>query len=74
MRLISILSLSISAILFSSFSGCDTEPIIPEQDILYTVEEDIGLEYMREEEKLARDVYITLFGMHDNIVFNLSSS
>ncbi|RLD24748.1 MAG: hypothetical protein DRI71_01650 [Bacteroidetes bacterium] len=69
MKKISILTLSITALLLSSFSGCDTETIEPEADLV-SVDENLGLVYMREEEKLARDVYITMYEMYDNKIFN----
>ncbi|MEN8247624.1 MAG: DUF2202 domain-containing protein [Bacteroidota bacterium] len=73
MKTISILTLTITAFLLSSFTGCETdvvEPIPEEETIEVSEEENLGLEYMREEEKLARDVYITLFEMYNNTVFN----
>ncbi len=60
-------------------SGCDSETVEPVgvdtteviTDVVEINTTDIdGLKFMREEEKLARDVYISLFAMYDNQVFN----
>lgn len=69
MKNLSIVTLSITALLLSSFSGCDPQTIEPDADIV-SADENLGLVYMREEEKLARDVYITLYEIYDNNVFN----
>ena len=52
----------IISIFLSSFSGCVPDTIDP-VDII-SEDDNLGLLYMREEEKLARDVYITLFEIH----------
>ena len=73
MKQLSILTLIISGFLLSSNTGCNPESIDPAPlaDLAETTEDDnLGLAYMREEEKLARDVYITLFDMYDNQVFD----
>lgn len=69
MKKLSIITLGITALFLSSFSGCDLEAIEPDADIV-SEDDNMGLAYMREEEKLARDVYITLFAMYDNQVFD----
>ncbi len=56
-------------------SGCDNESIEPiEENVADVLEinttDTDGLVFMREEEKLARDAYISLFEMYDNQVFN----
>ena len=55
-------------IFLSSFSGCDPDTIDP-VDVI-SEDDNLALVYMREEEKLARDVYITLFEIHGINVFN----
>lgn len=80
MKQLSILTLIITAFLISSNTGCNPESIDPVTDTtdvdaandaaLDTENDNLGLIYMREEEKLARDVYITLFGMYENKVFD----
>ena len=80
MKQLSILTLIITAFLISSNTGCNPESIDPVTDntdvddaadaALDTENDNLGLVYMREEEKLARDVYITLFGMYENKVFD----
>lgn len=44
-------------------TGCSFTAVLTEQEIK-------GLLYMREEEKVARDVYLTLSGMYKNFVFS----
>jgi len=73
MKQLSIITLVLTAFLLASNTGCNPESIEPVVDADVTEvseDEDLGLAYMREEEKLARDVYITLFGMYDNQVFD----
>ena len=80
MKQLSILTLIITAFLISSNTGCNPESVDPATDTtdvdaaadaaLDTENDNLGLVYMREEEKLARDVYITLFGMYENKVFD----
>ena len=54
-------------------AGAGPGPVIQEQSLSY--DEAAMLLFMREEEKLARDVYITLFGQWGNLVFdNISVS
>lgn len=61
------------SIFLSSFSGCDPDSIDP-VDVV-SEDDNLGLVYMREEEKLARDVYITLFEIYGNNVFsNISNA
>jgi len=48
---------------------CDGTPDFSASEAL-TAEELDGLNFMREEEKLARDVYITLYAEHNNRIFN----
>ena len=71
MKRISILTLILTAFFLSSNTSCNPESIEP---VAYadqvSEDETNGLIYMREEEKLARDVYITLFKMYDNTIFN----
>ena len=70
---------------FSVFYGCsnvvESEPTISsDEEMMKSIEtlpkeelntnEETGLIYMREEEKLARDVYITLYQTWDRKVFN----
>ena len=78
MKIARILTQSISVFLILSIYGCDSESIEPiDPDPLYELTEDekFGLEYMREEEKLARDVYISLFETYDIKAFdNISKS
>ena len=70
MKRLSILTLVLTAFILSSNTGCNPEFIEP---ITYadqvSEDENFGLVYMREEEKLARDVYLTLFEMDNNRVF-----
>ncbi len=69
MKFLKFLSFSALALLLTS-SGCNNETINPDP-LIEIVDGDIdGLKFMREEEKLARDVYISLFAMYDNQVFN----
>lgn len=68
MKHISNFIIVIISIFLSSFSGCDPESIDP-ADVVSDAD-NLGLVYMHEEEKLARDVYITLFEMYDINVFN----
>ena len=74
MKQLSILTLVITSFLLSSNTGCNPESVdpVPQADVTAELSEteDLGLAYMREEEKLARDVYITLFEMYENPVFN----
>ena len=80
MKKISVLTLIITTFLISSYTGCNPETIEPIADTTdvddaaeaaeVSEDDNLGLVYMREEEKLARDVYITLFGMYDNKVFD----
>lgn len=71
MRIFNIITLSVSAFILSFISGCNPESINPVDLIDELSEyESIGLVYMREEEKLARDAYIYLFEMNNNQVFN----
>ena len=82
MKIARILTLSISAFLLLSISGCDSDSVEPieseseiETEFELTEDEKFGLEYMREEEKLARDVYISLFKTYDIKAFdNISKS
>jgi len=69
MKFLKFLSFSAIILLLSS-SGCDTETIDPDPLIEIADNDLDGLKFMREEEKLARDVYISLFAMYDNQVFN----
>ena len=80
MKKISVLTLIITTFLISSYTGCNPKTIEPIADTTdvddaadaaeVSEDDNLGLVYMREEEKLARDVYITLFGMYDNKVFD----
>ena len=77
MKKLSILTLVLTAFLLSSNSGCNPDSVAPLADVAddpdvveISAEENLGLAYMREEEKLARDVYITFYAMYDNKVFN----
>lgn len=80
MKKIIIVTLTFTTFLLSSFTGCNPELIEPLADVADTsdteataeisADENLGLIYMVEEEKLARDVYITLFGMYNNQVFD----
>ena len=70
-----VLGLSTLLFVFLSLSACEGESVKPEHTYELTEEEDLGLAYMLEEEKLARDVYITMFQMYDHMVFgNISNS
>lgn len=69
MKFLKILSTVFIALSLTS-SGCDTEAIDPDP-LIEIADSDIdGLKFMREEEKLARDVYISFFEMYDNQLFN----
>ncbi len=69
MKFLKFISVAFVALLLTS-SGCETETIDPDP-LIEIADNDIdGLKFMREEEKLARDVYISLFEMYDNQVFN----
>lgn len=58
---------------FNSFNLNNQIAALPKQTI--SVEESISLIHMREEEKLARDVYITLYNKHGVVIFdNISRS
>jgi hypothetical protein len=50
--------------------GFDTQPPVPVEIVSLSDEEAQTLTFMREEEKLARDVYITLYNIWGNDVFN----
>lgn len=53
----------------------DEDTIIPDPTPVLTEEEEHFLIYMREEEKLARDVYLYMYEKHDlNIFQNIASS
>ncbi|MCF6359675.1 MAG: DUF2202 domain-containing protein [Cyclobacteriaceae bacterium] len=70
MKFFKFISLGAIAVLLTS-SGCDNETINPVEEVIEISSNDMdGLLFMREEEKLARDVYISLFEMYDNQVFN----
>ncbi len=74
MKFFKIIYLGVAALALIA-SGCDNESIEPMEesvaDVLEINTTDIdGLLFMREEEKLARDAYISLFEMYDNQVFN----
>jgi len=62
--------ISLGAIVLLTSSGCENGTIEPEQLVEISDSDLDGLKFMREEEKLARDVYISLFEMYDNQVFN----
>ena len=77
MKKLSILTLVLTGLLLSSNSGCNPDSVAHLADVAddpdvveISAEENLGLAYMREEEKLARDVYITFYAMYDNKVFN----
>jgi len=57
-----------------TLTSCDfkNEEVTP--DVILTEQESQGLVYIREEEKLAHDVYVYLFNLYDNQVFNNISS
>ena len=80
MKNLSTLTLILAAFLLSSNSGCNPETIAPAADVddpetEVSEDENLGLLYMREEEKLAHDVYITFFEMYNNQVFqNISKA
>ncbi len=88
MKIVKTLTLGTFAFLLLSISGCDSESVEPiDIDSEYklteveltenelTEDENFGLAYMREEEKLARDVYISLFETYDIKAFdNISKS
>ncbi|RLD18249.1 MAG: hypothetical protein DRI69_10640 [Bacteroidetes bacterium] len=70
-----ILGLSTLLLALFSFSSCDSDSVEPEFTYELTEEDDHGLAYMLEEEKLARDVYISMYQMYDLMVFdNISNS
>ncbi len=70
-----ILGVSTMFLVFLSLSSCDSDSVEPELTYELTIEEDNGLAYMLEEEKLARDVYISMYQMYDLMVFdNISNS
>jgi hypothetical protein len=61
----------------TSFMSCDDslEDSIPNETLLLTEAEQSNLLFMREEEKLARDVYIHFYEKYEiNIFSNISSS
>ena len=53
-----------------SLSACDFNTEEPTPEVTLPETESNGLVFMREEEKLARDVYIELFNQYDIQVFN----
>ena len=55
---------------FFSLSACDFNTEEPTPEVTLPETESNGLVFMREEEKLARDVYIELFNQYDIQVFN----
>jgi hypothetical protein len=66
--------LMIVALLFTTMS-CDEESIIEEEVVSLTTQEIQTLQFLIEEEKLARDVYLFLNDLHDHYVFkNISGS
>lgn len=73
------LSLLLFALLFvtAGMSSCDTanDNISPENVISLTELEETNLQFMREEEKLARDVYLYFYDNYElNIFNNIASS
>lgn len=68
------LSLLLFAFLFvtAGMSSCDTsnDNISPENVITLTDLEEINLQFMREEEKLARDVYLYFYDKYELNIFN----
>ena len=59
----------------TSFTACDDDPIVSPDVVELTAEEEAGLLLMREEEKLARDVYLYLFDEYGNDIFkNISNA
>jgi hypothetical protein len=70
-KLYPILSIVIlSFIMFSLISCGDDDPIIEEPLVTLTDDEALTLFYLREEEKLARDVYAYLGSLYDHIIFD----
>ncbi len=71
MKFLKFISFGAIALLLIASIGCDTDTTIEPETIVEISDSDLeGLKFMREEEKLARDVYISLFEMYDNQVFN----
>jgi hypothetical protein len=60
----------LSFITFSFISCGDDDPILEEPQVTLTDDEALTLFYMREEEKLARDVYAYLGSLYDHMIFD----
>ena len=74
---ISIISIAVLLLTILGFSSCEKSSDLIEEDmeISLTEQEKEDLLFMREEEKLARDVYLYLYDKYDvNIFKNISSS
>lgn len=55
-----------------TFTSCDEDPVVEENPVVSVLTQDEidGLNYMREEEKLARDVYIHFYDIYNLEMFN----
>ncbi|NNF33968.1 MAG: DUF2202 domain-containing protein [Saprospiraceae bacterium] len=70
-KLYPILSVAFLSFIMFSFISCgDDDPIIEEPLVTLTDDEALTLFYLREEEKLARDVYAYLGSLYDHIIFD----
>ncbi len=74
MKNLKISSLLLFALFFAmaGFTSCDDskDDVIPEPVLSLTEDEEANLQFMREEEKLARDVYLYLHEKYGTNIFN----